>query len=195
MNEEKKIPKYIKTLLIVASVLVTVGFVIMITVFFVFYSEDLPSKLDTGHKVFVEGEVFGIDITSSYFNVSVETGDEFYVLFEDTYSPGKEVVIEDGILKITGDYCDDIDVFGFDISPISKIYDPCGGNVTIVVPSDKYMQLIYADIGCGSFEMKDISCARLVAQVGVGNIKLDNVDVAYDKFLECKLGTVCNNPV
>ncbi len=192
-TEEPKIPGFFKPLSISAAVLVAVGVVLMLTTFFVFYSEDLPSKIDTRHKVLVKGKVLGIDISSSYFNVSIEKGDDFYILFEDTYSPGKDVVIEDGILKITGKYCDDIEIFGFDISPISKLYDPCGGNVTIVVPSDRYMQLIYADIGCGSFNMKDISCARLVSQVGIGSIRLDDVDVAYDKFLECKLGPVYNN--
>ncbi|MCR5829410.1 MAG: DUF4097 family beta strand repeat-containing protein [Lachnospiraceae bacterium] len=185
--------KFIKTLTIVAFVLTVLGAGIMLTSYFIFYSDNIPSEIESSHKVLVNGDVIGLDINSSYYNVSVEKGDEFYVLLEGNYSLKSEVVIEDGILKITGGYCDDIEVMGFNMSPASKIFNPCDGKVTVYVPEDTYLQLIYAEIGCGAFRMKDIPCARLVAQVGIGNISLDNVDVAYDRFLECKLGTVYNN--
>ncbi|MBR5368207.1 MAG: hypothetical protein IK138_02880 [Lachnospiraceae bacterium] len=194
LTEDVGKPKrFLKTFSILACVLTVLGVGIMLTTFFVFYSDDIPSKLQQNHKVIVEGKVIGIDVTSSYFNVTIEKGDEFCVLLEDTYEPGTEVVIEDGILKIKGDYCDSLDVCGFDVSPASKLLNPFAGNVTIKVPENDYMQLVYADIGCGSFKMKDMSCARLVAQVGIGGICLDDVDVAYERFLECKLGTVYAN--
>ncbi|MBO7335550.1 MAG: hypothetical protein J6U42_01275 [Lachnospiraceae bacterium] len=189
----EKPKRFIKTFSILAGVLTLLGVVMMITTYFVFYSDDIPSNLQQDHKVIVEGKVIGIDVTSSYFNVSIEKGDEFCVLLADTYKPGTEVTIEDGILKIKGDYCDSLDVFGFDVSPASKLLNPFAGDVTVIVPESEYMQLVYADIGCGSFKMKDVSCARLVAQVGVGSICLDNADVAFERFLECKLGTVYAN--
>ncbi|MBR6293568.1 MAG: hypothetical protein IKR54_03155, partial [Lachnospiraceae bacterium] len=192
-EEAEKPKRFIKTFSILAGVLTLLGVVMMITTYFVFYSDDIPSNLQQNHKVIVEGKVIGIDVTSSYFNVSIEKGDEFCVLLADTYKPGTEVTIEDGILKIKGDYCDSLDVFGFDVSPASKLLNPFAGDVTVIVPESEYMQLVYADIGCGSFKMKDVSCARLVAQVGVGSICLDNADVAFDRFLECKLGTVYAN--
>ena len=192
-EETEKPKRFLKTFSILAGVLTLLGVVIMITTYFVFYSDDIPSNLQQNHKVIVEGKVIGIDVTSSYFNVSIEKGDEFCVLLADTYKPGTEVTIEDGILKIKGDYCDSLDVFGFDVSPASKLLNPFAGDVTVIVPESEYMQLVYADIGCGSFKMKDVSCARLVAQVGVGSICLDNADVAFERFLECKLGTVYAN--
>jgi hypothetical protein len=192
-EEAEKPKRFIKTFSILAGVLTLLGVVMMITTYFVFYSDDIPSNLQQNHKVIVEGKVIGIDVTSSYFNVSIEKGDEFCVLLADTYKPGTEVTIEDGILKIKGDYCDSLDVFGFDVSPASKLLNPFAGDVTVIVPESEYMQLVYADIGCGSFKMKDVSCARLVAQVGVGSICLDNADVAFERFLECKLGTVYAN--
>ncbi len=185
--------KSIKTLTIIACVLTVVGIGLTLAAYFIFYSEDIPSKLQYKHKVTVEGEVIGIDISSSYYDVSIEKGDEFCVFFENSFEPGNQIYIEDGILKINGQYCDDLDVFGFEMSPGSKLYDPFGGNVSIRVPEDVYMQLVYADIGCGSFKMKDMSCARLVAQVGLGCIELQNVDVEYDKFLECKLGPIIDS--
>ncbi len=192
-EEAEKPKRFIKTFSILAGVLTLLGAVMMITTYFVFYSDDIPSNLQQDHKVIVEGKVIGIDVTSSYFNVSIEKGDEFCVLLADTYKPGTEVTIEDGILKIKGDYCDSLDVFGFDVSPASKLLNPFAGDVTVIVPESEYMQLVYADIGCGSFKMKDVSCARLVAQVGAGSICLDNADVAFERFLECKLGTVYAN--
>ncbi len=195
MKEKEPIKKYIKTLTIVAAVLVVLGVLIMTVTYFVFYSENIPSGLEKNHTVLVDGKVIGLDISSSYYNVSVKKGDEFSVVFDDTYEKGTEVYIEDGILKISGKYCDSFDLLGFEMSPGAKLLDPYGGNVTITVPDSEYLQLVYADIGCGSFKMKDVPCARLVAQVGIGNICLDNVDVAYERFLECKLGTVYNNGV
>ncbi len=185
--------KYIKVLLITACVLFVLGAGIMISTYFIFYSDDIPSQIENDRIVTVEGEVIGIDISSSYYNVSIEKGDEFKVIFEDCYDPGTNVTIKDGILSIKGGFCDDIEILGFDVSVASKVFDTFGGKVTVIVPENEYMQLIYAEIGCGSFEMNDISCGRLVTQVGIGEISLKNVDVAINKFLECKLGTVYDN--
>ena len=185
--------KYIKTLMICAFVLFGIGAIVIATSYFVFYSDDLPSKLQKNHTVLVQGEVIGIDISSSYLNVTIEKGDDFRVVFDGSYEPGTTVKIEDGILKITGRYCDDIEVLGFNVSPSSQFFDPLGGKVRISVPESEYMQLVYAEVGCGSFTMKDISCGRLVTQVGAGSIRLDGVDVAFDRFLECKFGTIYNN--
>ena len=184
---------HIVTISIVAGVLVFVGFLVSMITYFVYYNDEIPANMTYKHKVSVDADIMGIDVSSSYFNVTIERGDELYVLFEDTYAPGTEVKVEDGILRITGEHCDKIDLFGFEMSPASKILDLLGGDVTIVVPEDVFLQLVYADIGCGSFRMKDVSCARLVTQVGIGSITLDNSDAQYERFLECKLGTVYDN--
>ncbi|MCR5431421.1 MAG: hypothetical protein K6E95_02575 [Lachnospiraceae bacterium] len=185
--------KHIKVLSIVALILFVIGACLMIASYFIFYSNDIPSKIRSDHTVNVEGEIIGIDLTSSYFDVSVERGDSYKVVFEDSYEPGTKVSIKDGILRITGDYCDDIDLFDFKVSPASKLLDPLGGKVKIFFPEYKNPQLIYAEIGCGSLSIKDVSCGRLVAQVGIGSISLDNVYVPVDHFLECKLGNIYIN--
>ena len=65
MKEKEPIKKYIKTLTIVAAVLVVIGALIMTVTYFVFYSEDIPSGLEKNHTVLVDGKVIGLDISSS----------------------------------------------------------------------------------------------------------------------------------
>lgn len=167
----------IKKMFLVAVILFAIGEVLVAVS--TFTQSDERDRLNanyTSTMINIEDTVTNLVIEATGADVDIDYGDSLMVSLNDVYRDGLECTIENGSLKIIQKDPAVISFLGWEIpGSVVGVTSEHSSRITVILPSDLVLDNTTVNVGSGDVTIDNLSTRRIVTQVGIGSLTVQNV--------------------
>ncbi|MCQ2495083.1 MAG: DUF4097 family beta strand repeat-containing protein [Lachnospiraceae bacterium] len=169
--------KLVKKLFLAAVILFALGEILIAVSMFTQSDErDRLNANYTSTMVNVDEKITNLIIEATGADVDIDYGDSLMVSLNDVYRDGLECTIENGSLKIVQKDPAVINLLGWEIpGSVVGVSSEHSSRITVILPPDLVLDNTTVNVGSGDVTIDNLNSRRVVTQVGMGNLTVQNV--------------------
>ncbi len=194
--------KFCKLLSVTGAILLGLGALVMCIAAFIYKwnpnasaDMDLKKEYTFDDLIFGDGDIDHIEIKSSYGDIEVKEGEKWSLSMNNIYFPGVNVESTADRLDITANSPSDIEILGWLIGVFNDFDLKERSKITLTVPSDKELDILYCDAGPGSVKADGIRSRLILCQAPAGKLSLSDCSASERIAYDCIAGSVVTDNV